>query len=436
MRSQLKIIDIQKFLNSSEKKKIGNLMQIVDEVLDRKVEILDIVKDHPTPFYLIDRNSLKESIETFKYSFVKNIPNCRIFYAMKSNDHPYILKQVVKTGFGVDASSGRELLLALENKAEKILFSGPAKTDEELGLALDNSDKVTINMDSFTELKRLGELTNKLQVTINAGVRIYTKYHGRWNKFGINLEELNEFWKESKKYEYINLIGIQCHMSWNESVEPYQNMIKVIGQYLGSKLDKIYLNDFQFIDLGGGFTPQNVEGDYPWATPQGKVNKIINEYFDQEAGYDSPYYVTESVSIDTYSTGISKAIKEHLKMLPQNVSIYFEPGRIICSKSMHILLKVMDIKNDFAILDGGTNITGWEKVLNSYSPLINLSNPSKKERKMRMYGSLCTPDDIWGYYCYSSKFEIGDIIVAPYRGAYTYSFSQDFIKPIPETYYL
>ncbi len=436
MKSQLKTIDIQKFLDISEKKKNGNLLQIVDEVLDKKVEILDIVQDHPTPFYLIDRKSLKESIETFKSSFMKNIPNCQIFYAMKSNDHPYILKQVVKAGLGVDASSGRELLLALENKAEKILFSGPAKTEEELKLALDNSDKVTINMDSFTELKRLGELANKLKVKINAGVRVYTKYHGKWNKFGINLEELNKFWKESKKYKNVNLVGIQCHMSWNESVEPYQNMIRVIGQYLGSKLDKMYLKDFQFVDLGGGFTPQYVEGDYPWATPQGKVKKIISEYFGAEAEFDSPYYITESVSIDTYSTGIAEAIEDHLNILPQNVSVYFEPGRIICSKSMHILLKVMDIKNDFAILDGGTNITGWEKVLNSYSPLINLSNPSREERQMRMYGSLCTPDDIWGYYCYASKIEIGDIIVAPYRGAYTYSFSQDFIKPIPETCYL
>ena len=99
---------------------------------------------------------------------------------------------------------------------------------------------------------------------------------------------------------------------------------------------------------------------------------------------------------------------------------------------MHILLKVTDIKSPKKIItDGGINIIGWERFEEYYAPVLNLTHPSTTEIPCTIFGSLCTPDDIWGYSCFASRMEIDDILLIPYQGAYTYTFRQEFIKSLP-----
>jgi diaminopimelate decarboxylase len=43
---------------------------------------------------------------------------------------------------------------------------------------------------------------------------------------------------------------------------------------------------------------------------------------------------------------------------------------------------------------------------------------------------LCTPDDQWGESIFGNDTGIGDILLIPDQGAYTYSLRQVFIKPI------
>jgi diaminopimelate decarboxylase len=47
-------------------------------------------------------------------------------------------------------------------------------------------------------------------------------------------------------------------------------------------------------------------------------------------------------------------------------------------------------------------------------------------------GSLCTPHDVWGYGYFGEDIQIGDVLLIPCQGAYTYSLRQHFIKPIPK----
>ncbi len=97
---------------------------------------------------------------------------------------------------------------------------------------------------------------------------------------------------------------------------------------------------------------------------------------------------------------------------------------------MHILLRVLDKKGSRTVItDGGTNLLGWERPLAEFIPVINLSKPSFREETTRVFGSLCTPYDIWGYSLFGEGICAGDILVIPDQGAYTYSLRQSFIKP-------
>ena len=68
--------------------------------------------------------------------------------------------------------------------------------------------------------------------------------------------------------------------------------------------------------------------------------------------------------------------------------------------------------------------------MNEFIPIINLTRNSSKEREAKIFGPLCTPDDVWGYSVFGIDISPGDILLIPDQGAYTYSLSQIFIKPI------
>jgi diaminopimelate decarboxylase len=413
----------------------GRLLGVVKEFTGKRRQYLKIAKKIGTPLYLFDQKRLEANARIFLAAFKKTNLNVETYYAMKSNPYPPLLKSLVSLGYGLDVSSGRELELALSAKAQKIIFSGPGKTERELKLALKNPGKVIVNIDNFCELKRLGILAAKSEVHIKVGVRVFTDLHGGWSKFGISIFDLSKFFQEADKWPYLKLIGVQSHMSWNEKASAYQELIEIIAKSL-KKLNQKQIEQIEFIDIGGGFWPQNIDGFYPWSEGIGEAMKIIDDYLGEENQFPEGYYLNQPDSYEKYASTIGSAVKKQLNPL-KNFQIFLEPGRVISSCAMHILSSVIDLKGEKAIvLDGGINIAGWESYKYNYFPVINLSSPSLKERPVILYGSLCAPDDIMGYFCYAKKIFEGDVLLIPNQGAYAYTWAQNFIKPIPEVYHL
>ena len=394
---------------------IGNISNRVSAILQKKSAFIKLARQYPSPFYIFDQKEFDIAIDSFAKTFNSRIPRLQIFYAMKSNPHPLLLMRIVKKGHNIDASSGREVLIALKQKPKTILFTGPAKTADDLQLALKHRDKVILNIDSFTELGRIGRLTKKKKLTIRAGVRIFTAQHGDWSKFGIPLKELKKFWKEAEKYPLVALQGIQIHMSWSMNAKPYVIAIKEISEYLRKHFSQSELETIKFFDIGGGFVPYMMEGVY-----------------DKEPNPTRQYRFEATKTLETYADGIAGAIKKHLNPY-LNCDIYVEPGRILSTYAMHILLTVNDVKApNKVIADGGINMVGWEKYEIDYCPVINLTHPALKEMAGTVYGSLCTPDDIWAYRVFAKMIKEGDLLLLPHQGAYTFAYKQEFIKPLPK----
>ena len=86
---------------------------------------------------------------------------------------------------------------------------------------------------------------------------------------------------------------------------------------------------------------------------------------------------------------------------------------------------------DLAILDGGINLVGWDRFETDYAPVLNLTRPSRTERPCRLLGSLCTPQDVFGFSSFGEDLLPGDVLLIPSQGAYTFSLAQEFIKPLP-----
>ncbi|MEW5796240.1 MAG: decarboxylase [Candidatus Zixiibacteriota bacterium] len=394
--------------------------------IGRRDSFLQLVRGHGSPLYALDKEALISRAREFRAVFRSRFPSVTPFYAVKSNNCPEIARLLVADGYGLDVSSGEELQLALDSGASAIIFSGPGKSDTELALAVNNADRVTIMLDSFGELQRLERVAGGLGRVVRTGVRVSTAESGIWRKFGTPLETLGEFFEQAVRCRFVQLKGIQFHISWNMNPSNQVLFVMRLGQAIKS-LTAQQQDAIEFLDIGGGYWPPRGEWLQPAATPEGIIGSAIGE----RAGSPLDHRVSRASPLDDFARSVAQAVDDHMPA-GKNITLYFEPGRWVCHEAMHILVKVVDRKAaDLVITDAGTNAVGWERYESDYFPVINLTRPSLEERECLVAGSLCTPHDLWGYTYFGDDIQPEDVLLIPDQGAYTYSLRQHFIKPLP-----
>jgi diaminopimelate decarboxylase len=387
---------------------------------------LRVVEEHGAPIYLLETSVLRVKAEQFRAAFEKVLDPVGFYFAMKSNNHPAVARSLIDARFGLDVSSGLELKTALDLGADDIVFSGPGKTHEELHLAAAHNDRVVVLLDSFGELRRLAEVAAEPGRTVRCGVRLAANTQGLWRKFGIAREDLAAFWQTADQYPGVDLVGLQFHSSWNLSPQPQIEVIEKLGETL-RHLAPARRQALTFIDIGGGYWPEQGEWLLPRATARGRLLEDLGRPADP----GRVHYCMPSMPIETFALEIAAAVRSHLTPIAP-CRICLEPGRWICHDAMHLLISVVDKKApDLVITDAGTNAVGWERFESDYFPVLNLTRPALEERPCHVLGSLCTPHDVWGTMYFGEAIEPGDILMIPTQGAYTYSLRQNFIKPLP-----
>jgi len=403
------------------------LRSFVEHFFADRHAYLALVQKYPPPLYVLDAGVLREKASRFHKAFRRHLPDVRCYYAVKSNNHPGVAEILLQCGMGLDVSSGVELEMALGLNAGDIIFSGPGKTDAELSLAVRESERVTVLLDSFGELSRLDEISRARRKTVRVGVRLTTNPNGLWRKFGIPLEELARFWENIRACRYLQFTGLQFHTSWNLSPDAQVAFIAQLGRVL-ENLPAPAVERIQFIDIGGGYWPPQGE----WLQAAGTVSGRLRQNLGLEPGAVHEHYRLPAQPIEVFAEQLSRAVSDHIHPVVQ-CRICLEPGRWLCNDAMHLLLSVVDNKyDDLVITDAGTNTIGWERFETDYFPVLNLSRPGQTEKPCQILGSLCTPHDVWGYTYWGEDIGVGDILMIPTQGAYTYSLRQNFIKPLPQ----
>lgn len=404
-----------------------DLNGFVSGFIERRDTFLDICARHGSPLYIFDQDILTASARKFTSAFKKELPDIKVYYAMKCNNHPFIAQTFANNGLGLDVSSGLELQIALDAGADDIVFSGPGKTGAELTMAVEHYRRVTVLIDSFAELEKLQQIAESMSVTMRAGVRVMTKKHGIWRKFGIPLTDLSRFLDAAHRCGNVNVCGLQSHVSWNMDPSRQVEFVQTLGAMLHTLTDD-QRAQIKFIDLGGGFWPEQGEWLQEAGVPENEREQIVTKQTNRTLRH----FKRSAVSIEQFAKAIGEAVRKNI-LSQITCRICLEPGRWLCHDAMYILMTVLDKKEkDLLITDAGINTVGWDRFETDYFPVINLTKPDLAEHECLVMGSLCTPHDIWGYTYHGRDIESGDVLLIPNQGAYTFSLRQNFIKPLPK----
>lgn len=349
-----------------------------------------------TPFYFYDTDLLCKTLNTAKEAADKR--NFHIHYAVKANANPKILNIIKDFGFGADCVSGGEVEAAINAgfPADKIMFAGVGKTDKEIIYALENGIKC-FNVESLPELQNINNIAERLNrvariaVRINPNVDAHTHHYITTglseNKFGINLENLDDFVKTALNLNNIDLCGVHFHIgSQIRELTPFETLCGKINDILAhlKELGAI----ITIVDVGGGLG--------------------IN--------YDDP----ESEPIPDFENYMD--IFEKNIHLQENQEVHLEPGRSIVAQCGSLITKVTYVKEGsvkkFVIVDAGMTDLIRPALYQAHHKIQNISSHSSVDDAYDVVGPICESSDSFGENERLPLTSRGDLLALRSAGAY------------------
>jgi diaminopimelate decarboxylase len=295
---------------------------------------------------------------------------------------------------------------------EDIVFAGPAKTDEELKMAVEE-DIFAVNVESLNEIDRLAAIAEREGRRIGVGLRInpaaqlmgsQMRMGGTVGQFGIDQTELAEAVHRTLSHPQLILRGVHVYTATQVfEVEPLLEHCRNIFE-IALEAASVAGHPLEMIDFGGGF-----------GVP----------YFEKMAEFD----------LEAFGEGFRRLLASY-RSDPrlEGCRFLFELGRYLVADAGLYVTRVVDVKRmrgkTFVVTDGGMNhhltATGnMGQVFRKSYPILNLSrvNGVPGEEGVAMAGPCCTPLDMFGTNLPLVEPEVGDLIGVFYSGAYGYSAS-------------
>ena len=343
------------------------------------------------PVYCIRSEEIRKSVKFFK----ENFPG-KILYAVKTNSHEKVIKQIVSNGINdFDVASLNEIKLIHKiNPKVNLHFMHTVKSKESIASAYFNYGVKSFSLDNKDELRKILDATNRAK-DLKLFVRIaISNEHAEIDlsrKFGALPSEalgLVRLCREySKKLGISFHVGSQCmhKISYAKGIKEIENIVKKT---------KIIPD---IINLGGGF---------PAIYPDLKPEPLVN-----------------------YMEEIKKSLS-NLKWdrLPE---IICEPGRAIVAESGSTIVKVILRKKQSLYLNDGTYGTLFDAgVPNFVLPTKMITDgriQSKKLTAFNFFGPTCDSlDYMKGPFLLPNNIREGDYIELGQLGAYGLTFRTNF----------
>ena len=175
------------------------------------VDLAALAGSHGSPVHVVladmlDRNARDALSGAAEHRF-------DVFYSFKTNPVPAVIRRLYDLGIGAEVISPFELWMArrLGVAPERIVYNGPAKSDESLIEAISTGVHL-VNANSASEARRIGDLADELRRPVNLGLRVALP--GSWaGQFGLAASSatLVDTVRDAANRRFVNLRALHAH---------------------------------------------------------------------------------------------------------------------------------------------------------------------------------------------------------------------------------
>ena len=355
-----------------------------------------------TPAYVYSRAAFEAHFNAYQMAMSEDDLVC---YAVKANSNIAVLNILARLGAGFDIVSVGELERVLQagGNPDKVVFSGVAKTAEEMRRALEVGIHC-FNVESAAELERLNDVATEVDMPAPISIRVnpnvdanthpYISTGLKDNKFGVNFDDVMAVYQRAAELPFIDIVGVDCHIgSQLTELAPFLDALDKVLILIDALAEKGIL--LEHIDLGGG----------------------LGVTYDDEVPPEPSDYIAQ--------------VKE--KIAGRGLHIIMEPGRSIAANAGILLTKVEYLKNNaekhFAIIDAAMNDMIRPALYQAWMKIARVEQADDGKQRVQanfdLVGPVCETGDFLGKDRALSLVS-GDVLAQFSAGAYGFTMASNY----------
>ncbi len=356
------------------------------------VTLSKIAEKAGTPCYVYSLPAFEARFKEIDQAY-KSVPHL-VAYSLKANGNLSVIHALAKLGSGADVVSGGELFKALKAgiSAEKIIFAGVGKTDDEIAYGLQEGIRY-FNVESIPEIEAIDAVARKMRKVAPIAIRFnpdvdpkthhYITTGKKETKFGVYLGDAEKVMRVVRQCRSVNWTGVHAHigsqMTQTASVGKAAKVIEKLALRLRHEGFAIHT-----VNLGGGYGI-DYQGEKPPEPSQ-------------------------------YAALVLPVIKR------LSATLVLEPGRYISGNSGVLLTRVTYVKQSgtktFYIVDAGMGELIRPSLYEAYHRIAPVEGPQKPAQKVDVVGPICESGDFFAKDRGLPSMKRGDLIVIFSAGAY------------------
>ena len=364
--------------------------------MDEKT-LLRLAKTHGTPVVIVDHKALRDNYAQFR----KHLPRVGVYYAVKANSAPEIVKTFHDAGAGFDVASMAEFMTvydgvrdlpADERQAyiwDRIIYANPIKatnTLEEL-----DQYKPLVTYDNHEEVLKIARHAPHAGLVLRLTVPNTGSVVELSSKFGAAPNEAADLIAFARNNK-LEVEGVSFHVG--SQCTNVQNYVQALGMaasvFAEAKGRGIEL---KLLDIGGGF-PAHYDDTVPAFK---SVAKVISEEVD--------------------------------RLFPPSVEIVAEPGRFLVASAATAVLEIIGKtvrsgKLCYYVDDGVYHTFSGVIFDHCHYPLKSFKNAPTQ--LCSVFGPTCDALDTISLAEQLPDMDLGDLVYAPNIGAYSAASSTSF----------
>lgn len=369
------------------------------ELFAEECRVSELAAQHGTPLYVYSYQRMVENWRQFAAHWPAPHKLC---YAVKANSNLAVLNVLAKLGAGFDIVSGGELarVLAAGGKASDVVFSGVAKSRDEMAYALEQGI-YCFNVESAAELERLNDVAKAHGVEAPVSLRVnpdvdaqthpYISTGLKSNKFGIAMAQARDVAHRAQALPNIAMQGLDCH--------------------IGSQI----LTPAPFLDAADLMLELIVTL---------REEGIEISHLDMGGGMGIPYQHENKLDVGAYLLELRKRAER-----VGGLTLMLEPGRAIVGNAGALVTQVEYHKpstdKDFLLVDAGMNDLMRPALYQAYHDIIPVMQHEAGTSIVDVVGPVCETGDFLGHARHLTANE-GDLLAVMNAGAYGFTMSSNY----------